>query len=57
MTLDECRAAIGERVAYDPGYGDAEYGMVTSVSNRFAFVLYDGERYPQATSPRDLRRV
>lgn len=54
MNLDECRAAIGQRVAYDPGHGSPEYGVITSVSNRFAFVLYDGDRYPQATSPRDL---
>lgn len=54
MTLNECRAAIGQRVIYASDR-DREEGTIASVNQRYVFVIYDGDRSPKATDPADLR--
>ena len=54
MTIDQCRAHIGDGVVYDPGHGEREDGVITSVSATHAFVRYSGDQHSKATDPADL---
>lgn len=63
MTLDEARAAVGRQVVYarydDPFYGNVvtagpEYGIITSVNDRYVFVRYGNSPTGKATDPADL---
>jgi hypothetical protein len=60
VTIDQCRAHIGHGVAYLAGTDRAEYGVITSVSSRYAFVRYNRDDIPVvlapsvATDPADL---
>ena len=50
MTLDQARARIGAGVVYRPHPdAPAEDGTITSVNERYVFVLYAGDRTPKAT--------
>jgi hypothetical protein len=48
---------IGIRVSYCPGFGDKEYGVITSITEDFVFVRY-AKQHPsangQATKREDL---
>lgn len=50
---------IGDRVMYTPWEGcpvsRLEYGMVTSINERYVFVRYDGESVSKSTRAEDLR--
>lgn len=48
MTLDEARAGIGRWVAYR--FAD-EIGQITSVSDGWVFVHWEGNQRPEATAP------
>ena len=50
MTLEQARARVGAGVVYRP-HPDAiaEDGVITSVNDRYVFVLYAGDRTPKAT--------
>lgn len=53
MTLDEARSRTGDAVTYRaPGVTD--YGVITSVNNRFVFVRYGADKHSKATSPTAL---
>ena len=54
MTLDEARAHIGAGVVYNPGHGAREDGAIARVSDLYVFVLFVGDRTPQATPPGEL---
>lgn len=54
MTIEEARGHIGDGVVYLSGSGRAEDGVITSVSDRFAFVRYAGDQHSKATDPADL---
>ena len=54
MTIEEARAHIGDGVVYAPAYGDREDGVITSVSDRFAFVRYGSRQTSAATDPAAL---
>lgn len=54
MTTDEARRHIGDGVVYQPAHGPAEDGVITSVSDTRAFVLYRGNLAAKATDPADL---
>ena len=50
MTLDQARARIGSGVVYRSHLdAPAEDGTITSVNDRYVFVLYAGDRTPKAT--------
>lgn len=49
MTIEEAAANIGRRVVYTHPHGPTEYGVITSVSERFAFVRYGDAVNSQAT--------
>ena len=49
MTLDQARARVGAGVVYRPHGAPAEDGVITSVNDRYVFVLYAGDRTPKAT--------
>jgi hypothetical protein len=54
MTIDEARGHIGEEVTYHPYAPEldpVERGVITSVSDRYAFVRYHGDAVGKATSP------
>ena len=51
MNLEECRARIGGTVTYRDFGREPEYGVITSVSDRFAFVRYGSDLNAKATSP------
>jgi hypothetical protein len=59
MTIDEARSLLSlpedeRRVRYSrDGWFPGE-GVVTSVSERFAFVRYEGDVHSKATDPADL---
>lgn len=55
MTLGEARDAIGARVIYTHSNGLEDRGFIIRVGERYAFVLYDGDRGSKATDPTDLR--
>lgn len=59
MTLSEAREGVGRAVVYEPfkgcDQGQLEYGMITSVNERVAFVRYGSDKYSKATAPEDLR--
>ncbi len=52
---------IGRRVVYyfgkEPFSLPCEYGTVTSLNEKYVFVLYDGDIYSKATRPADLEWV
>lgn len=54
MTLEEAREHAGHAVVYRRPGELAEDGTITSVGERFVFVLYTGDRHPKATDPADL---
>ena len=51
MTLQEAREHIGHGVVYQTAYGRTEDGVITSVSDRWVFVLYRGDWQGKATDP------
>jgi len=53
VTLGEARSSTGRTVALRLAGGAEQFGVITSVNDRFAFVVYWGED-PQATDPADL---
>lgn len=55
MTLDECRAATGERVIFDAESAWPKHGVIDHVNGRYVFVRYSGDRITKATVPTDLR--
>jgi hypothetical protein len=61
MTLEEAAGAIGKSVVYRPFKDckeeDLEYGIITTVSNKYVFVRYDRDLDSKATSPSDLKFV
>lgn len=54
MTLNEARNHIGDGVVYAPSHGRREDGVITGVSDRYAFVRYAGDGHSKATDPADL---
>jgi hypothetical protein len=54
MTLEECRAHIGRRVAYRAGSRLPEEGVITSVATTYAFIRYGKAKFSTATRPEDL---
>ena len=54
MTLEECRAHVGRRVAYRAGSRLAEEGVITSVATTYAFIRYGKAKFSTATRPEDL---
>lgn len=58
MTILECKNNIGRKVTYIPFEGCdislREYGVITSVNERFAFVRYGSDINSKATNPNDL---
>ena len=54
MTIDEARGHIGHGVVYLAGTDRAEEGVITFVTERFAFVRCAGEEMSLATDPADL---
>ena len=58
MTLQECKNSIGRSVTYIPFEGCdislREYGVITSVNERFVFVRYGSDINSKATNPNDL---
>lgn len=58
MTLEQARENIGNNVTYHPFVGrkakDCEYGVITSVNDRYVFVRYGSDRHSKATNPSDL---
>jgi hypothetical protein len=54
MTLNEARAHIGDGVVYRTAYGRTEDGVITSVSDRFVFVRYEGRWQSESTEPASL---
>ncbi len=56
MTLEEARAMIGRTVTYEPcTCPDArQNGVISSVNDRFAFVMFVPGTTPQACHPADL---
>jgi len=58
MDLDDARNGVGRTVIYSPFAEpdiDDETGVITSVSDRYAFVAYGGQQQAKATNPGDLR--
>lgn len=55
MTLDEARAHVGSGVVYEMRDGRNEDGVITSVNDRYVFVLYRGDRGSKATEVEHLR--
>lgn len=59
MTIQECKENVGRNVTYIPFEGcDSklhEYGVITSVNDRYAFVRYGSDVNSKATDPSDLR--
>lgn len=59
MTIQECKENVGRNVTYIPFEGcDSklhEYGVITSVNDRYAFVRYGSDVNSKATNPSDLR--
>jgi len=59
MTLEEARNNIGRYVTYIPfAYCDKsqyEFGVITSVNDRYVFVRYGNELHSKATRPEDLK--
>jgi hypothetical protein len=53
VTLDEAREHIREKVVYSTRPGEADPGVIDSVSDRYVFVCY-GRHNPQATYPENL---
>ena len=63
MTIEQARESIGRNVTYarydDPFFGNVatagpEYGVITSVNERYVFVRYGAETQAKATDPADL---
>jgi len=50
------RVKVGDRVRYN-GFNQEEFGFVTSINTRGAFVIYDGRIHSQMTSMCDLTRI
>lgn len=58
MTLDECRAAIGQPVVYTPyGQERQETGVITATGHLYAFVRYGSDGHSKATAPERLTLV
>jgi hypothetical protein len=59
MTLEKARQSIGMGVVYIPFPGCSkeqyEYGVITSVNDRFVFVRYGRDIISKATRPDDLK--
>jgi hypothetical protein len=53
VTLEECRAHIGRRVAYRAGSRLAAKGAITSVGTR-PYVRYDGDKLSTVAYPEEL---
>jgi hypothetical protein len=54
MTLDEAREHIRDSVVYRPyapGLDPPEMGVITDVSEQWAFVRYGDDRHSKATDP------
>ena len=57
MTIDQCRAHIGDTVNYHPPgapVGSTEEGKIISVTDRWVYVRYGTRRAAEATDPADL---
>ena len=54
MTLEECRAHVGRRVAYRAGSRLAEEGVIASVATTYAFIRYGTAKFSTTTRPEDL---
>lgn len=59
MTLEEAKNNIGRLVVYTPfeGFDESqiEYGVITSVNDRYVFVRYGRKIHSEATRPEDLK--
>ena len=55
MTLQEAKENIGNQVVYTNFIGSYEYGIITSVNDKFIFVRYGEDVGSQATRPEDLK--
>jgi ribosomal protein L35AE/L33A len=59
MTLQEARENIGRSVVYKPFEGcsksQIEYGVITSVNDRYVFVRYGNELQSKATGAENLK--
>lgn len=59
MTIEQARENIGRNVTYERYYGDLmvsgpEFGVITSVNDRYVFVRYGAQVGSKATDPADL---
>jgi len=55
MTLDDARKNIGERVMYFPSPASGgEAGTITSVNDKYVFVLFAGDQGSKACDPATL---
>lgn len=58
MTIEQARAKIGARVRYHPPGAETalidEDGRISSVNDRYVFVIYQGGMGAKATRPDDL---
>lgn len=59
MTIQECKDNVGRNVTYVPFEGCDpklhEYGVITSVNERYVFVRYGSDTHSKATKSSDLR--
>lgn len=59
MTIEEAKRNIGNSVTYTPfegcGENQKEYGVITSVNERFVFVRYGNDVNSKATRAEDLK--
>jgi hypothetical protein len=53
VTLEEAREHTGEKVVYSTRPGEADEGLIDSVSDRYVFVCY-GRHNPRATYAHNL---
>jgi hypothetical protein len=57
LTLDECRRAIGRKVAYRAHGLPPEEGEIVRVTDSYVFVHYGTDAQAKATQPEDLEAV
>lgn len=59
MTLEEATRNIGTYVTYIPFKGcdksQYEFGIITSVNDRYVFVRYGNDLHSKATNPENLK--
>lgn len=58
MKLSEARQLVGREVVYTEKHTNKkEFGIVTSVNDKYVFVKYSNDTIAKATRPQDLEEV